>query len=130
MSTARTNWRAAAVASALCLVLIVTIAILSATPSSDTVGRRPSTFFTDPSGARAIYLVLQQVLPSVEQWRRPLTTLTWRRASSSWLRNRLPGCYRVRRYRRVGRTSEPPNPRTEKACSLTTPSDGQSSGKN
>ena len=82
MTTARTNRRVAAVASAVCLALIVTIAILSATPSRDAFGRRPSTFFTDPSGARAIYLVLQQVLPSVEQWRRPLTALTWRRSSS------------------------------------------------
>jgi len=82
MTTARTNRRVAAVASALCLALIVTIAILSATPSRDAFGRRPSTFFTDPSGARAIYLVLQRVLPSVEQWRRPLTALTWRRSGS------------------------------------------------
>jgi len=82
MTTARTNRRVAAVASALCLALIVTIAILSATPSRDAFGRRPSTFFTDPSGARAIYLVLQRVLPSVEQWRRPLTALTWRPSSS------------------------------------------------
>ncbi len=82
MTTARTNRRVAAVASALCLALIVTIAILSATPSRDAFGRRPSTFFTDPSGARAIYLVLQQVLPSVEQWRVPLTALAWRRPNS------------------------------------------------
>ncbi len=82
MTTARTNRRVAAVASALCLALIVTIAILSATPSRDAFGRRPSTFFTDPSGARAIYLVLQRVLPSVEQWRRPLTALTWRPSGS------------------------------------------------
>src|SRR6059036_368805 len=82
MKIAWTNWRTAAVASGLCIVLIVIIAALSASPSDDTLLRRPSTFFTDQSGARAIYLVLQQVLPSAEQWRRPLTTLTWRRASS------------------------------------------------
>src|SRR5436309_15791546 len=82
MTTARTNRRVAAVASAVCLALIVTIAILSATPSRDAFGRRSSTFFTDPSGARAIYLVLQQVLPSVEQWRVPLTALAWRRPNS------------------------------------------------
>src|SRR5439155_813563 len=82
MTTARTNRRVAAVASAICLALIVTIAILSATPSRDAFGRRSSTFFTDPSGARAIYLILQQVLPSVEQWRVPLTALTWRRPNA------------------------------------------------
>jgi hypothetical protein len=69
------NWRTAAVASAICLVLIVAIAILSAKPSSDTFLKRPSTSFTDPSGARAIYLVLKRVLPSVEQWRFPISEL-------------------------------------------------------
>ena len=58
-----------------CLVLIVAIALLSTAPLSDEILRRPSTFFTGPSGARGIYLVLQRVLPSVEQWRLPLTEL-------------------------------------------------------
>ena len=75
MKIAWTNWRTAAVASGLCIVLIVIIAALSASPSDDTLLRRPSTFFTDQSGARAIYLVLQQVLPSAEQWRFPFTEL-------------------------------------------------------
>ena len=75
MKIKASNWWTAGVASAVCLVLIVAIAMLSAKPSSDVVLRRPSTFFTDPSGARAIYLVLQRVLPSVEQWRLPITEL-------------------------------------------------------
>ena len=75
MKVASLNWWTAAVASGICLVLIVMIAMLSAKPSSDTLLKRPSTFFTDPSGARAIYLVLQRVLPSVGQWRLPITEL-------------------------------------------------------
>jgi len=69
------NLWTSAVAAAICLGLIVAIAVLSSKPRSDTVLRRPSTFFTDSSGARAIYLVLQRVLTSAEQWRYPTTEL-------------------------------------------------------
>jgi hypothetical protein len=81
------NWWTAGLAAALCVILIAVIAVLSANPSNDTVLRRPSTFFTDPSGARAIYLVLQRVLPSVEQWRLPATELTGpsRRGAASFI---------------------------------------------
>jgi hypothetical protein len=75
MKVTLTNGRTAAAASVICLILIVAIAVLSVKPSSDTLLKRPSTFFTDPSGGRAIYLVLQRVLPSVDQWRLPLTAL-------------------------------------------------------
>ena len=37
--------------------------------------RRPSTFFTDPSGARALFLVIKQFWPATDQWRRPLDLL-------------------------------------------------------
>jgi hypothetical protein len=69
------NLRTAAVAAGLCLVLILTIALLSGKPSSDTLLKRPSTFFTDASGSRAVYLVLEKVLPSAGQWRLPITEL-------------------------------------------------------
>jgi hypothetical protein len=75
MKILKSNWLTAALASALCVVLMIVIAMLSAEPSSDTFLRRPSTYFTDPSGARAAYLVLERVLPSVDQWRLPLTEL-------------------------------------------------------
>src|SRR5436190_24127075 len=75
MKIVNSNRWTAGLAAAVCLVLIVTIAILSAKPSSDTLLRRPSTYFTDPSGARASYLVLERVLPSIDQWRLPLTEL-------------------------------------------------------
>jgi hypothetical protein len=76
MSMARgANMWMAGVAAGVCLVLIVTIAALSGRSETDTFLKRPSTFFTDPSGTRGIFLVLQRVMPSVKQWRLPLTEL-------------------------------------------------------
>jgi hypothetical protein len=70
-----TGWRAAAIAGVVCLLLIAILAALSTNPSDDVLQRRPSTFFTDPSGARGAYLLLQRILPLVEQWRSPFTEL-------------------------------------------------------
>ncbi len=75
MTTKRTNVIFAAVGAALCLPLILITAILSGNPTNDTFLQRPSTFFTDGSGARAAYLVLEQVLPQVEQWRLPVSEM-------------------------------------------------------
>ena len=75
MKILKSNWWTAGLALGLCVVLMIVIAMLSTEPSSDTFLRRPSTYFTDPSGARAAYLVLERVLPSVDQWRLPLTDL-------------------------------------------------------
>jgi hypothetical protein len=75
MNPARNNMWIAGVAAGVCLALIVTIAALSGRSETDTFRKRPSTFFTDPSGTRGIFLVLQRVVPSVEQWRLPLTEL-------------------------------------------------------
>src|SRR5262245_3235972 len=71
----RGNRRTAVIAAIVCLVLIVAIAVLSEDPSRHSLVKQPSTFFTDSGGARGIYLVLQRVLPSAEQWRIPLTEL-------------------------------------------------------
>ncbi len=35
----------------------------------------PSTFFATNKGARAMYMVLQRLLPKTEQWRLPMTEL-------------------------------------------------------
>ena len=75
MTTRRTNVIFAAVGAALCVALILISAILSSNSTNDTFLQRPSTFFTDGSGARAAYLVLEQVLPQVEQWRLPLSEM-------------------------------------------------------
>lgn len=77
MNTRRANFRSAILGGGVCLVLIVVIAIVSGNPVSDFALERPSTFFTDATGARAAYLVLEQVIPRVEQWRRPLSDLAF-----------------------------------------------------
>jgi hypothetical protein len=69
------NRWAAVASAAVCVVLITAIAILSTKPAGDTILKRPSTFFTDSSGAGAIFIVLQKVLPSASQWRVPITEL-------------------------------------------------------
>ena len=74
--TSRTyNRLTATIATAIFLVLSIVLASFSTRESTDVVQRRPSTFFTDPTGARALLLVMKRLLPSVEQWRRPLQLL-------------------------------------------------------
>jgi hypothetical protein len=75
MSPTTRNWITAALAITLLFVLAVTLAGLSGEPKSDSFLERPSTFFTDSSGARALFLVTKKLLPSVQQWRRPLSLL-------------------------------------------------------
>ncbi len=74
MNKGASNLRTLLAGGAVSFVLILAISILSVDRSSD-LARRPSTFFTDGTGTRAIYLVLQEVLPDVGQWRRPLSDL-------------------------------------------------------
>ena len=74
--TAQTyNRLTATLATGVFLIVSVLLASLSSRQSSDPRLRRPSTFFTDPSGARALFLVMEQLLPDVAQWRRPLSLL-------------------------------------------------------
>jgi uncharacterized protein DUF4350 len=70
------NRLTAALATAVFLVLSLLLASFSSRQSSDDLLRRPSTFFTDPSGSRALYLVMKQFLPEAAQWRRPLYLLS------------------------------------------------------
>ena len=57
------------------LILSLLLANLSTPKHSDPVAQRPSTFFTDPTGARALLLVMRRLLPAAEPWRRPLYRL-------------------------------------------------------
>jgi uncharacterized protein DUF4350 len=75
MTPQTTNRLTAAMATGSFLVLSILLAGLSSHQSTDTFLQRPSTFFTDPSGARALLLVMKQFLPPTEQWRRPITLL-------------------------------------------------------
>jgi Domain of unknown function (DUF4350) len=75
MTPLQHNRLTAAVATGLFVVLAVLLASFSSHQASDALQRRPSTFFTDRSGARALLLVMQKLLPSAEIWRRPLNLL-------------------------------------------------------
>jgi hypothetical protein len=55
----------------LCLVLLYTLTTLSGKRMTDVRQQRPSSFFTDATGTRALYFILQQLLPAAAQWRRP-----------------------------------------------------------
>jgi hypothetical protein len=75
MNAGRRNLRTAIASAGVCIILLIAISALSLRSSSDFINRRPSTFFTDSTGARAILLVLQKVFPGTDQWRRPLSEL-------------------------------------------------------
>lgn len=77
MNAHRANVWSAVLGAAACLVLLLLIAILSGGAATDVGLERPSTYFTDATGARAAYLVLEQVRPRVERWRRPLSDLAF-----------------------------------------------------
>ncbi len=65
----------AGIATGVFVIVSGLLASLSTRPSTDSLRQRPSTFFTDPSGARALFLVVKQFLPAAEQWRRPFNFL-------------------------------------------------------
>jgi len=75
MSQQTRNWITAILAVSLLVVLAAVLGALSVPRSPDPFLKRPSTFFTDENGARALLLVMKQLLPAVEQWRRPLNLL-------------------------------------------------------
>ena len=75
MNARASNRLTATVATVIFLILSVGLASFTTRESTDAIRQRPSTFFTDPTGARALLLVMKQLLPSAEQWRRPLQFL-------------------------------------------------------
>jgi hypothetical protein len=75
MTARNYNRLTATVATAVFVVVSVILASLSTRESTDLVQRRPSTFFTDATGARALLLVMKRFLPAAEPWRRPLHLL-------------------------------------------------------
>ena len=75
MKPQTTNIVTAAGAIGLFLVVSFLLAAVSSRPTKDDFLQRPSTFFTDATGARALLLITAKLLPSAEQWRRPLDLL-------------------------------------------------------
>ena len=69
------NFRFAMIGIGLCVVLLILTTRIGDKRVADMKLQRPSSFFTDDTGTRAIYLVLRRLLPAAEQWRRPLTQL-------------------------------------------------------
>ena len=75
--TARTyNRLTATVATAIFVVLSVILASFSTRETTDLIQQRPSTFFTDPTGARALLMVMKRFVAAAEPWRRPLSLLS------------------------------------------------------
>lgn len=70
------NWLTAASAVGVLVTLAAVLGALSEPRSADPFLRRPSTFFTDASGARGLLLVMKRLLPSADQWRRPFNLLS------------------------------------------------------
>ena len=70
MTSQTVNRLTAGLAMGVFLLLSVVLANLSTPQQSDNFLRRPSTFFTDQTGARALFLVIRQFSPAAEQWRR------------------------------------------------------------
>jgi uncharacterized protein DUF4350 len=62
----------AGIATGVFVIVSGLLAGLSTQSSTDSFQRRPSTFFTDPTGTRALFLVAKRFLPATEQWRRPV----------------------------------------------------------
>lgn len=65
----------AVLATGLCVLLLVVVFRGRGRPAPAGKRQTASSFFTDAAGTRAIFLVLRRLLPSAEQWRRPLTQL-------------------------------------------------------
>ena len=76
MNPARRNLWTAILAGGACAILIAAITLLSVDTPSDFIDKRPSTFFSDRTGTRALLLILQQVNPATDQWRRPFSDLS------------------------------------------------------
>ena len=74
--TPQTRNRVTAVmAITLFAVIVFTLANVSPQATTDEFQRRPSSFFTDRSGGRALFLVMKSLLPNIEQWRKPMNFL-------------------------------------------------------
>jgi uncharacterized protein DUF4350 len=75
MNAQTANRLTATLATGIFLILSILLASLSSHQRNDTFLQRPSSFFTDSSGARALFLIAKQFFPATEQWRRPIHLL-------------------------------------------------------
>jgi hypothetical protein len=82
VNAARKNLWTAILAGGTCVILITAITLLSVDTPSDFINKRPSTFFSDRTGTRALLLILQQIFPATYQWRRTFGELPLQSGSS------------------------------------------------
>jgi hypothetical protein len=75
MTAVRRQNLIAAVLSAVVLVLLVLFLGSSGQPVQSSYRENTSSFFTDESGTKAIYMVMREFLPSVGRWMKPLDLL-------------------------------------------------------
>jgi hypothetical protein len=75
MTSARRQNLIAAVLSAVVFVLLVLFLGSSGQRAQSSYRENTSSFFTDESGSKAIYMVLRQFLPSAGRWMKPLDLL-------------------------------------------------------
>ncbi len=75
MNTIRKQNLAIAGAAALVFVLLFVLLSRPAERPQSSFEGKTSTFYTDESGTKAIYLILKEFLPSVERWMKPLQLL-------------------------------------------------------
>ncbi|MEE8587082.1 MAG: hypothetical protein V3T83_19750, partial [Acidobacteriota bacterium] len=73
--TDRINWLVLILSLGICLLLAGIMGAISSERSADPLLRRSSTFFADDSGMLAAYLIAAELLPSVERFQRPYSTL-------------------------------------------------------
>jgi hypothetical protein len=74
MRAGRRKLTLAVLAAAVCALLILFLSSPTEGAAASS-GGKPSTFFTDAAGTRAILMVLREFLPSAERWMKPLELL-------------------------------------------------------
>jgi len=74
MNTERKNRIIVFSALACFSLLMALLTILSPAASHDLLNR-PSTYYTDKTGAKGLWMILQEFLPSVTQWRKPFAVV-------------------------------------------------------
>jgi hypothetical protein len=75
MKTNTRNWVISVVLVGLLVILSVVLGSGRKGVERDPFFQRPSSFFTDRGGVKGLYLVMQCLLPSAKQWRKPFTLL-------------------------------------------------------
>lgn len=74
MNTERKN-RLILFSALTCFCLLMALVTLLSPAASHDLLNRPSTYYTDKTGARGLLLILQEFLPSVTQWRKPFAVV-------------------------------------------------------